>query len=120
MEFFDSHAHYNDERFLENRIELINKMYKNEITGIICAGYSYDSSVDAVKFVQKFPHMFATCGISPNDISENVDKEIENLEELAQYKKVVAIGDIGLDYYWDKDFEKREKQKQKMVYRTGP
>ena len=103
MEFFDSHAHYNDERFLKNRDSLIKEMYDNGITGIVCAGYSYDSSADAVKFVQKYPHMYATCGISPNDISENVDREIENLETIAKNKKVVAIGEIGLDYYWNKD-----------------
>ncbi|MBR3132860.1 MAG: TatD family hydrolase [Clostridia bacterium] len=112
MDFFDSHAHYNDERFLENRDDLIKRMYKNEITGIICAGYNLDSSIDGINFAKSFPHMYATCGISPNDIDENVDNNIKKIESVASDEKVVAIGEIGLDYYWNKD----NKEKQKEVF----
>ena len=77
MELFDSHAHYNDERFLENRDELIEKMYKDEITNIVCAGYNLSGSKDAIEVAKKFFHVFATCGISPNDINENVDSELK-------------------------------------------
>ena len=107
MDFFDSHAHYNDERFLENRDDLIKRMYKNEITGIICAGYNLDSSIDGINFAKSFPHMYATCGISPNDIDENVDNNIKKIESVASDEKVVAIGEIGLDYYWNKDNKER-------------
>lgn len=113
MDFFDSHAHYNDERFLKNRNELIKKMYDNEITNIICAGYNLKSSTDAISVAQGFPHVFATCGISPNDIDENVDKDLKKIEEIATAGKVVAIGEIGLDYYWNKD--NREKQKEVFI-----
>ena len=113
MDFFDSHAHYNDERFLKNRNELIKKMYDNEITNIICAGYNLKSSTDAISIAQGFPHVFATCGISPNDIDENVDKDLKKIEEIATAGKVVAIGEIGLDYYWNKD--NREKQKEVFI-----
>ena len=112
MDFFDSHAHYNDERFLENRDDLIKRMYKNEITGIICAGYNLDSYIDGINFAKSFPHMYATCGISPNDIDENVDNNIKKIESVASDEKVVAIGEIGLDYYWNKD----NKEKQKEVF----
>ncbi len=112
MNFFDSHAHYNDERFLENRNELIEKMYKNEITNIVCAGYNLNSSTDAIEIAHGFPHIFATCGISPNDITENVDNELKKIESISKKEKVVAIGEIGLDYYWNKD----NKEKQKEVF----
>ena len=113
MNFFDSHAHYNDERFIQNRDELIKKMYNDEITNIVCAGYSLKSSEDAINFTKKYHHMFATCGISPNDINDNVEKELEELEKIAKDPKCVAIGEIGLDYHWNK--ENKELQRKIFV-----
>lgn len=113
MDFFDSHAHYNDERFINNRDKLIKEMYEDEITNIVCAGYSLNSSKEAIKIVKKYPHMYATCGISPNDINENVEKELKEIEEIAKYEKNVAIGEIGLDYHWNK--ENKELQKQVFI-----
>lgn len=113
MNFFDSHAHYNDERFIQNRDELIKKMYNDEITNIVCAGYSLKSSEDAINFIKKYHHMFATCGISPNDIKDNVEKELEELEKIAKDPKCVAIGEIGLDYHWNK--ENKELQRKIFV-----
>lgn len=113
MNFFDSHAHYNDERFLNIREELIERMYNDEITNIICAGYNLEASEDAIKLAKKYPHVFTTCGISPNDITENVDKELVKIEKIATYEKNVAIGEIGLDYYWNK--ENKELQKEVFI-----
>lgn len=110
MDFFDSHAHYNDERFKDNKDELILDMYKDEITNIICAGYSLEASRKAIDIAEKFHHVFATCGISPNDVSENVDRELEEIEKLAKNDRVVAIGEIGLDYYWNKDNKELQKE----------
>ncbi len=111
MDFFDSHAHYNDERFIENRNELINYMYEHEITNIVCAGYNLKASQDAINLSEQFHHMYATCGISPNDLEQNVENDLEKIKELAfMNKKVVAIGEIGLDYYWNK--ENKELQKE--------
>lgn len=113
MNFFDSHAHYNDERFRDNRDELIKDMFNDEITNIVCAGYSLDASKEAIEIAEKYPHVFATCGISPNDIGENVDRDLEKIEEISKNKKVVAIGEIGLDYYWNK--ENKELQKEVFI-----
>ena len=110
MDFFDSHAHYNDEYFKPIRDEIIPKMYNDEITNIVCAGYDLEGSKDAIEIAKKYPHIFATCGISPNDISENVEKDIEEIENLAKNEKVVAIGEIGLDYYWNKDNKELQKE----------
>lgn len=110
MDFFDSHAHYNDERFINNRIELIQDMFKDEITKLVCAGYSLDASKDAIYLAKEIPHVFATCGISPNDINENVEKELEEIEKIAKSEKIVAIGEIGLDYYWNKDNKEIQKE----------
>ena len=113
MNFFDSHAHYNDERFRDNRDELIKDMFNDEITNIVCAGYSLDASKEAIEIAEKYPHVFATCGISPNDIGENVDRDLEKIEEISKNKKVVSIGEIGLDYYWNK--ENKELQKEVFI-----
>ena len=110
MDFFDSHAHYNDEYFKDKKEELIPKMYKDEITNIVCAGYNLAGSKEAIEIANKYPHIFATCGISPNDIEEQVEKDIEEIENLAKNRKVVAIGEIGLDYYWNKDNKELQKQ----------
>ena len=110
MDFFDSHAHYNDDTFEYNRDDLITRMYENEITNIICAGYSLEKSKLAIEIAEKYPHIFAICGISPNDIEENTLKNLKEIEEISKNKKVVAIGEIGLDYYWNK--ENKEVQKE--------
>ena len=113
MEFFDSHAHYNDEKFEENRDELINNIYNDEITRIVCAGYNVNMSEFALELAQKFHFMYATCGISPNDIEDFVENNLEKIEEIAKNEKIVAIGEIGLDYYWNK--ENKEKQKELFI-----
>ena len=110
MDFFDSHAHYNDEYFKPIRDELIPKMYNDEITNIVCAGYNLEGSKDAIEIAKKYPHIFATCGISPNDISDNVENDLEEIENLAKNEKIVAIGEIGLDYYWNKDNKELQKE----------
>lgn len=119
MQFFDSHAHYDDEKFDYDRDNLIQELYKNGITKIISAGYSINSSKNALKFAQKYPQIYTTCGISPNDIEEDVEnaKDIQDkiniLKQIARNFKVVAIGEIGLDYYWNK--ENKGKQKEYFI-----
>lgn len=112
--FFDSHAHYNDKCFLEDREKLIVEMFKNDISGFVCAGYNLPASKDAVLLSNKFENVFATCGISPNDIDNFKDNDLNVIEKIAiDNKKVVAIGEIGLDYYWNK--ENKELQKKLFV-----
>lgn len=111
MEFFDSHAHYNDEKFNEDEEEIIKFVYNEGVTKITCAGYCLESSKKAIELSKKYDYIYATCGISPNDIEGIENKDLEKIENLAKTnKKVVAIGEIGLDYYWNK--ENKEKQKQ--------
>lgn len=113
MEFFDSHAHYNDEKFEQDRNEIINGIYEDKITKVICVGYNLEQSKKALDFSKAFHFMHATCGISPNDIDDFVENNLEKIEELAKDQKVVAIGEIGLDYYWNKD--NKEKQKELFI-----
>lgn len=111
MEFFDSHSHLNDEKFEEDRDELIEKIKKENITKFLTCGYNLEGSKKTIEIAQNCDSTYATVGISPNDIPQNEEelwKEIDEIEQLAQNKKVVAIGEIGLDYYWNK--ENRELQ----------
>ena len=112
MEFFDSHSHYNDEKFDVDRNNIIKENYKKGITSLICAGYSILSSKQALELSTEFEYIYSTCGISPNDINEDVDNQIVEIEKIAKNTKVVAIGEIGLDYYWNKE----NKQKQKEIF----
>ena len=110
MEFFDSHAHYNDEKFNLDRHELLKNIYNSDITKIVNAGYSLESSKRAIQIAEKYDFMYATVGISPNDINEFKQENLMEIEELAKNKKVVAVGEIGLDYYWNKENKDLQKQ----------
>lgn len=110
--FFDSHAHFDDEKFEEDRYEIIEKCYKEGISNIITAGYSAKSSEDALSIANKYDFIYCIAGVSPNDINENIEKideAIEKIENIAKNKKVVAIGEIGLDYYWNKENSNLQK-----------
>lgn len=111
MEFFDSHAHYNDEKFENDLEEVITKIKNAGVVKTITAGYSLASSKKALAQAKKYDFMYAICGISPNDIGQNCIEELKQIEQMED-KKLVAIGEIGLDYYWNKE----NKQLQKEVF----
>ena len=122
MELFDSHCHLDDERFDEDREEIIEKIKESGVTKLVSAGYSIVGSKRGVELSQKYQFIYTTCGISPNDIpqtEEELWKDIDKIRKLVkenlEYKKIVAIGEIGLDYYWEKDKERRELQKKAFV-----
>lgn len=113
MEFFDSHSHLNDEKFDEDRYQLIEKFKKESITKFLTCGYNLKSSKDAIEISKKCNFTYATCGISPNDIPQNVEelwKDVDQIKQLASQKNVVAIGEIGLDYYWNKENSDIQKE----------
>ena len=119
MEFFDSHCHLDDERFDEDREMLIAEIKKADITKFVSAGYSVEGSIKGVALSKVYDYIYTTCGISPNDIPQNEEelwKKIETINNLVKDnikdKKIVAIGEIGLDYYWEKDLQRRKLQKQ--------
>lgn len=111
---FDSHSHLNDEKFNEDREFVIQENIKNNVTNLITAGYSVESSKKALEIAKKYEFMYTTCGISPNDIpqtKEELWKELEEVRKIVKENtdKIVAIGEIGLDYYWNtenKDLQK--------------
>ena len=117
MKFFDNHAHLDDERFNEDRDEIIVKIHNDEIDKFVSAGYSLESSKKSIELSKKHNFIYSTCGISPNDIPQNEEelwKELAEIKKIAkENKKVVAIGEIGLDYHWNT--ENKELQKRAFV-----
>lgn len=117
MKFFDNHAHLSDEKFDEDREELICNIKEAGVETFISAGYSVESSKQGIALSQQYDFIYTTCGVSPNDIpqtEEELWKMLDEIKELAkQNEKVVAIGEIGLDYYWNQ--ENKELQKQAFI-----
>lgn len=110
MEFFDSHAHYNDEKFDIDRDDIIAKTKEAGVTKMIVAGYSIESSKKAIQIAEANDGMYAICGISPNDLVDNQEIAINMIRKLCNSSlKVVAVGEIGLDYYWNKDNKEDQK-----------
>ena len=112
MKFFDSHSHYNDEAYEEDRREVLKAIYNEGVTKTVTIGYNIDKSKKAIELSEQYDFIYATVGIHPSDIEkdeEKILKQIEEIRRLALNKKVVAIGEIGLDYYWHK--ENKELQK---------
>ena len=118
MKFFDNHAHLDEGKFDEDREEIIEKIH-NENIDFISAGYSLDGSKKAIELSKKYDFIYATCGISPNDIPQSEDElwiMLNQIEELAiKNDKVLAIGEIGLDYYWEKDENIRSLQRKAFI-----
>ena len=119
MEFFDSHSHYNDEKFNEDREQIIKETYEADVTKFVCAGYNIQSSLFSLNMSEKYEFIYSICGISPNDIPQSEQqlwKDINEITEIVKKnnsKKLVAIGEIGLDYYWSK--ENKDLQKQAFI-----
>ncbi len=116
MELFDSHAHLDDEKFNEDREELIRQIKQAEVTKLISAGYSLEGSKEGAKLAKKYDFIYTTAGISPNDIPQTKEELWIMLDQIKQIamsnKKVIAIGEIGLDYYWNEE----NKELQRLAF----
>lgn len=112
---FDTHAHYDDARYDEDRDELISSLASGGV-GALCNVSSDVESLDrSVALAEKYDFIYAAVGIHPSDCAEMDDTVIRRITDLAAGKKVVAIGEIGLDYYWpepDHDIQKKWFERQ--------
>ncbi|MEO0202643.1 MAG: TatD family hydrolase [candidate division WOR-3 bacterium] len=104
MKFYiDTHAHLNDERF-RNLEEIIQNSINENVKRIFCVGYDIESSKKAIEIAKNFEIVYAIVGIHPNNISD----EISEIEYMIDNEKVIGIGEIGLDFYWNKFSEKEQ------------
>ena len=106
---FDTHTHYDDDQFDEDREALLLSLAENGVGAIANMGASMRGAKDSVALAKKYPFVYAAVGIHPDHAKELNEEEFAVLKELAAEDKVVAIGEIGLDYYWD--VTEREEQK---------
>ena len=112
---FDSHAHYDDESFDEDREAVIEELRKDGVIGVLNCGSSFEGAVKSVELTKEYPEFYAAVGIHPENANELTEENYETIKSLAiNNDKVVAIGEIGLDYYWD---ENPPKDVQKEVFR---
>lgn len=107
---FDSHAHYHDKKFDKNRDILLKSLPQNGIDKVINVGTNIEDSQKSLELVKKYDYMFASVGVHPYDIETLSNKYIDELEVLTKDKKVIAIGEIGLDYY-NNEIDRQLQQK---------
>lgn len=110
---FDSHAHIDDERFEADRDEVIARARENGVAGIINIGANMDSSRRSMVLAGRYPGIYAAVGIHPHDAKDVQEGDDERLAEWVRTPKVVAIGEIGLDYHYD--FSPREIQHKVFI-----
>ena len=115
MGLFDSHSHLNDKKFDEDREEQIKKIRESGVSNFITAGYSVESSKKALEIAKKYDFIYTTAGVSPNDIpqtEEELWKQLAEIEKIVEKnkEKICAIGEIGLDYYWNTDNKELQKK----------
>ena len=111
MKYFESHAHYDDRRFREDREELLRELLPASwVSHIINIGCDVKSSENSVRMADKYDYVYAAVGVHPHELYDMSSQTIDKLRKLSEHKKVVAIGEIGLDYYYD-DNAPRDIQK---------
>ena len=98
---FDTHAHYDSEQFNEDREAILASMPEKGVVGIVNVGASLKGCKASVDFAKQYPFMYAAVGVHPDEVGELNEETFAQMKEWAKEEKVVAIGEIGLDYYWD-------------------
>ena len=101
MEYiFDTHAHYDDEAFDEDRESLIGSLRENGIGNVCNIGASMESCRTTLAMAEKYPFFYGALGIHPNETKDLTEEDMDWLRKASGSEKIVAIGEIGLDYYW--------------------
>ena len=115
MELIDSHAHLDGEKFDADRAAVIERAAENGVVKIVTMGDNLASSERSVALAEAFEPVYAAVGIHPEEAQPMTAADDDRLAAWAAQEKVVAIGEIGLDYYWEKDEEKRALQRAVFV-----
>ena len=116
MPIFDTHAHYDADRFDSDRDTVLSALPGDGVGLVVDPGCDLPSSRAAVALAEKYSHVYAAVGVHPEDCAVFQDGDLEELRQLLRHPKVVAIGEIGLDYYWEenppRDFQQTVFRKQ--------
>ncbi len=115
MALFDTHAHYDSHKFDSDRDEVLSALPGFGVELVVNPGCDLESSRKAVELAGRYPFVYAAVGVHPEDCGDWKDEDVEELRSLAAEPRVVAIGEIGLDYYWP---ENPPRELQKRVFRS--
>ena len=107
---FDTHAHYDDDAFKEDQAELLNSMKEHGIGKIVNVGASIQSTKNTLELAEKYPFIYGAVGVHPSETAELDEDKLEWLRTVSRGAKIVAIGEIGLDYYWDEPDRDTQKK----------
>ena len=113
---FDTHAHYDDEAFDADRDVLLESMESNGIGTIVNVCASIDGLEKTISLMEKYPFVYGAIGVHPDDADQMTQETLDKIRTLLQHEKAVAVGEIGLDYYWHK--EKEEHLIQQNMFRA--
>lgn len=113
MKIFDSHAHYDDEAFDPDREALIGTLREKGVSEVLNVGASFEGSLRSIEFAQKYDFFYAAAGIHPEYAEDAEERYLPQLEALFERPKVLAVGEIGLDYHWA---ENPPRETQKRVF----
>ena len=109
---FETHAHYDDERFAEDREALVEGLPAAGVGRVVNVGASIESTKTTLALAGRYPYVYAAVGVHPSDIAGLNEESFAWLKAQTEYEKTVAIGEIGLDYYWDKEPEVQAAQRE--------
>lgn len=107
---FDSHAHYDDEAFDKDRDCLLSTLEEQGVGCIVNVGARFRGAKDSVELSMRYPHVYAAVGVHPDHVGELDEVKMQHLREMCTMEKTVAVGEIGLDYYWDKESHELQKE----------
>ena len=111
MKLIDTHCHLNDEQLYQDLDNVISRALQTGIEKMVVIGWDKDSSLKAIKIAEQYPFIYACVGFHPENLEGVDDEQLNEVLNLYSHPKVVGIGEIGLDYHWEKDLQKRETQK---------
>ena len=110
---FDTHAHYDDKQFSEDRDQVLSSMQEQGVGTIVDASATVDSWERVLELTRRYPFVYGMIGVHPHELGDLNEENFARMEQLLHEEKVVAVGEIGLDYYWDK--EQHEIQKEWFI-----
>ena len=108
--YFDTHAHYDDKQFDTDRDELLSSLPQKGVELVVLPGCDVNSSQQAIAIAERYDYIYAAVGVHPGELADYKPGDLDRIEALAAHKKCVAIGEIGLDYYWDDSRKDEQKQ----------
>ena len=107
---FDSHAHYDDAQFDEDRMDVLSHLKDAGVAKVVNISNGWDDLLKTLELIKQVPFLYGTVGIHPCKVSELNDERMEQMRDFCSGDKIVAVGEIGLDYYWMSDPKEVQKE----------